>query len=155
MTTEGRKKTHYNEWYKKHAKEYNAKRREQYAADPELRRKRAEAAREQRRRKASLPKPDSGRIYRELNGRRVEVVRIGTAAESIGRTVQVIRGWEAKKLVPPPVFPSGKRYYTFYQVELLRELAETINEYRYSKERAKQVARVSKRIHQLWEREKK
>lgn len=109
-------------WYTENKEEYNAKRRERYKANKEQREKARQRAARYRAENPSIER----KLYRELNGKRVEVFSTGQVAEAMGRTPQMLRNWEANDLIPESVFPDKHRLYTGKQKRMIVRLGEVI-----------------------------
>jgi hypothetical protein len=127
-------KSTWSKWYAENKDDYNDRRKQQRANDPELRAKIAEHQREYR---AARPKverpptdPDAPRL-KTIGDRQVEVYRISYVAKVCNRTVQVIRLWERDNRIPKPSVKGGHRYYTQHQIDLLIQFSELMDEVRY------------------------
>lgn len=141
--------TGFKKWYDANKAEFNRKRKERYAADPERREQAITRQREYRRNNPTRSRATSTRM---VNGKAREVFRIGAVAEHIGRTEQVLRLWESKNLIPKPTVKSAHRYYTAMQVALLKGLAEVMDEVRYKPSiREEAISKQSSVVHSLWE----
>lgn len=112
----------FRRYYKQNRDEYNAKRRERYAQDKEMREKAKERAREYR----AASSPVERKLTRELNGRRVQVFSTGQIAQEMNRTPQMLRNWEKEGMVPESIFPDKHRLYTAKQKRMIIGLGETI-----------------------------
>lgn len=135
---------YFKEWYSENADSLNEKRRQRYAEDPEYRKKiqesnarnrkvRRKISRAERRaeEKAKLVNVDK-RPWRavtaivEVDGERVEaqVFTIGALAKALGCSVQVIRLWESKGVIPetPLRGSGGDRLYTPEFINMVREV---------------------------------
>ena len=101
--------TPFKRWYDKNKAKVNKRRKEAYNSDPSIRAAAVERAREYR---ASHPAPSRAGESRmkSSNGVLVESFRISQVAEAIGRSVQTIRLWEAKGLIPTPTIKSSYRF---------------------------------------------
>lgn len=139
MTTSNR----FKEWYSKNKEALNAKRRERYKKDEALRAKTRE---QQAKYRANNPRKSTAGapLYREVNGTLIRVFRIGEAARLVGRKEQVLRKWERDGLTPKPTLEGKQRYYTEVQVVLLRELAQLIDQVRYTNAVTREIALTSK-----------
>lgn len=116
----------FQKWYKKNSEKLNDKRKKRYATDTSYRQ--AAIDRQAEYRSRNPPKSRAGESrFKKVGGTAVEAFRIGKAAEIIGRSVQSIRKWEQLGIIPSPVVPSSHRYYTAYQVMLMKELADIID----------------------------
>ena len=135
----------YQRWYQRNSATYNESRKQKYASDPEVRQ--AYLERQARYRKSNPRNPASGQHFRKIKGAEVEVFRIGTVAEMIGRTEQIIRIWERDERIPKPTVPGRHRYYTQTQVKLMVEFADLLTQVRYDK-KIREVA-VPKKVLQI------
>lgn len=102
-------------WYAAHSKEYNSKRRQAYANDPDLRAKAQQRAKEYRAKRAEGKKIERV-LTRIVNGVEQEVFSSGYAAQQIGKTPQSLRAWETKGWLPKPTIEGKHRLYTYGQV---------------------------------------
>lgn len=140
----------FSKWYEKNKKEFNRKRRENYRKDEDARLAIVERQREYRRNNPT-PRRDVP-LTKEVSGREQAVMRIGVVAKEVGRTDQVLRMWEKKGIIPKPSVTSTHRYYTLRQVELLKGLAEVMDEVRYKPAiRADAIEKKSNEVFGLWE----
>lgn len=105
-------------WYGENRDDYNALRRDKYAA--------SKNSREKARLRAAAYRADSPtierKLYRELDGKRVRVFSTGEVAARIKRTPQMLRNWHAKGLIPASSFSDKHRLYTKRQVTMLIRL---------------------------------
>lgn len=117
-------------WYEEHGKTLNADRRARYNTDPEYREQVLETnrkARERKRQEALVEKlaqaeaitlTPKAKAWKEtlIPTKRGEIrtFSIGALARALGRSVQAIRIWERKKLIPRPSLTNAKgdRLYT-------------------------------------------
>lgn len=109
-------------WYHANKDEYNAKRRERYAANKEAREKARERAARYREENPTIER----QLYREYKGKRVPVFSTGQVAQEMGRTPQMLRNWEKEGMIPDSVFPDRHRLYTAKQKGGIMNLAATI-----------------------------
>jgi DNA-binding transcriptional MerR regulator len=146
MAQSGNGGDYFKEWYGENADELNKKRRDRYANDPEYRKKiqdsnaRTRKVRRKKRQeekkareKAKLTNVDK-RPWRsvtatvEVDGEQVEaqVFTIGALAKALGCSVQVIRLWESKGIIPetPLRGSGGDRLYTAEFIEMVAEVLE-------------------------------
>jgi hypothetical protein len=139
----------YRKWYQKNREEFNRKRAEAYAADPE---KRAAAQVKQKIYRDTKPRnPEPGQHFRLIKSQHVEVFRIGTVAEMIGRDEQTIRSWERKGYIPKPIVKSAHRFYTTKQVALMQEFGEISTAVRWKRKlSAIALPKKIKEIKALW-----
>lgn len=132
-------------WYKQNREEYNAKRRAKYAEDKELREKARQRAARYREESPVIER----KLYRDLNGSRVQVFSTGQVAQAMNRTPQMLRNWEKEGLIPESVFPDKHRLYTAKQRDMIIGLGETIaaNKGSWS---APDVKKAIARMHARW-----
>lgn len=125
-------------WYHNHAPEYNEYRRQRYADDEDVREKAKERARDYRKRRRQGIPPESGPLYRFVNGKgpcpygegtKIPVFTTGHIASMIGSTPQMIRNWESKHWLPPCIFSDKHRLYTMAQVKLIVKLSNFMKDY--------------------------
>lgn len=149
MTAVTKAQQAYRKWYAANSAKLNKLRKEKYAADPEKRKKIIAHQIEYRKNK---PRPlTDGHHFRMIGKKKVEVFRIGATAKMIGREEQAIRKWESIGRIPPPTIKGTHRYYTAGQVVLLRELAELMDQVRYSPNlREFAIVKKSEEIKALW-----
>lgn len=140
----------FKDWYERNKTAFNKRRAEKYAKDPAYREKAAARQREYRLRNPTTRKRENTRV---VNGVEVAVTRIGDVAKIIGRSEQVIRLWEKRKLIPPPTVQGSHRYYTENQIALLSSLAEAFNEVRYKPAiRTQVISKKSAEVFLLWDK---
>ena len=147
---EDAQKSAYRRWYEKNKEQFNAKRRQRYQEDDEYREKALENTRTYRSEGVRHPELADTPMYREWNGELIEVFRISTVAEMIGRSVQAIRKWEKNEIIPKPYFGRGHRVYTANQIKLLKKVAAFSDKYRYN--RAKYYAKLEKLVNEVYEK---
>lgn len=141
--------TAYSRWYASNKGEFNAKRRKRYKEDKKYRFKAMKNASVYR--KSGPENVMTRLLFREYNGQRVQVFRISTVGEKIGRSVQAIRQWEKNGIIPKPLFGAGHRVYTEKQVTLLKLVVELSDKYRHSHaEYKKNMAVLTKHIGFEW-----
>lgn len=136
----------FNSWYEKNKDDYNAKRRERYQRDKGYRRKALKNSRRYRD-EGAIGRQNERNMVRVFNGEEVEVFTISAVAEQVGRTAQTIRKWEARGMIPKPVFKSRTRLYTQHQINLLILFAE-----KFPKmwDDSKEVREMSKQLKHAW-----
>lgn len=125
---EERRKASWRTWYANNKAKLNAKRKQRYHASQEVREKAINRQKNYRERTAGTH--DSVHL-RLVAGKKREVFRIGDASEQVGRDEQTLRKWEKQGLIPKPIVASKHRYYTQNQINLMRKLAELIDQLRY------------------------
>lgn len=119
--------TAFQKWYAEHKEEFNRKRKERYKSDKKYRKaiiQRQEIYRENNPRESV----QELKHYRNVNGSREEVFRLGAVSQMVGRSEQMIRKWEKDGKIPRPTVPGAHRYYTMSQVKLLIEFAELMDQ---------------------------
>lgn len=131
MSPDERAKSAYRKWYDKNRETHNERRRQAYASDPKLREKALEKQREYR--ATERGNNGDGKHFRKVGNKKVEVFRIGTVAEIVGRDIQVLRLWEKKGRIPKPTIKSAQRFYTQRQVDLIQEFVQLMDEVRYQR----------------------
>jgi DNA-binding transcriptional MerR regulator len=132
----------FQEWYAENGDQLNAKRRNRYKSDPDYRARVLDAnrkAREERRtvrlaekaeEQAAVKTKVAPRPYKiftmVVKGVSIKLFTIGGLAAVLGCSVQAIRLWEKRGILPEPAFFSkkGDRLYTAEQIETLRKVAE-------------------------------
>jgi hypothetical protein len=132
-------------WYGENREDYNALRRERYAADEGQRVKARERAARYRKDNVEITR----KLFRELKGKSVEVFSTGQVAEYLDRTPQMIRNWERASMIPPSSFPDAHRLYTQKQMDMIRSLEHVILENGGSWANPAVKARV-RAIHKRW-----
>lgn len=138
-------KERFQEWYEKHGEEYNEKRAQRYATDPEYREKakirarryywlRKQAKRTERPKKPfTIPSADRYIVItiddpNDIRyGMSIEVPAyfIGTICKIVDKTVATIRNWERDGVIPPSNFRSDdNRNYRLYTLDQVRAIAD-------------------------------
>lgn len=112
-------KDYFAQWYRENKKDLSRKRKQRYARDKNYREKAKAQARRYRREHPRPARPRQVKRFRELNGQDVQVFQIGEAAQKVGCGMSTIRSWEAKGVIPKPVFDDWKRLYTERQIRLM------------------------------------
>ena len=120
--TSERAKAQHRKWYGDNRDDYNALRRERYAASKNAR----EKARLRAARYRSEDHEIERSLTRELNGKTVDVFSTGQVAEAMGRTPQMLRNWENADMIPPSSFPDKHRLYTKAQMRMIVSLESII-----------------------------
>lgn len=147
------RRDYYQQWYDKNREARNERRRERYEKDAKLRARERERVRKYR---AQMQDPaEVGKMFRELNGVRHEVFRVGDVAKQIGAHASVIRRYEKQGAIPSPSFPGEHRLYTAHQVGLIAEICNFKRNTRYSwrrPQKQKQEGLLIQKIHELWEK---
>ena len=106
----------YRTWYGNHVEEFNARRREKYRNDAEVRNKAIEQAATYR------------RTMRETGGipnKRGNYNTSTRVAAIFGMHRQTLLNWEAKNFIPKPTVSGKHRLYSDAQVELLLAVVES------------------------------
>lgn len=126
-------KSAFKKWYEKDKDKLSEKRKQRYQSDAAYRAMCIARAAERR---AKFPAPSRAEmpIFKEVNGKSVEVFRISEVGQMIGIGIQTIRAWEVSGLVPKPTVKSFHRNYTKFQIALMKELADLSHQHRYDRE---------------------
>jgi hypothetical protein len=152
MTEDDGRRDYYQQWYDKNRDARNDRRRARYEKDADLRARERERVRKYR---AQQQDPaEVGRMFRELDGTRHEVFRVGDVAEDIGAHASVIRRYEKQGAIPLPSFPGEHRLYTKHQVSLIAEICNFKRNTRYSwrrPQKQEQEQALIDKIKDLWE----
>jgi hypothetical protein len=134
----------FGRWYEKNREDFNAKRRQRYAQDSELRKKARENAKRQREAQRERTEIDTTPTVR--GG--VKTYRPAQVAELIGRSPETLRTWRRNGWLPES--DSRHPVYTAKQVKLLKKLSDTIAKYRYAKDYEARVETVVAKLHEAW-----
>lgn len=121
MSTRTESNERYRSWYGSKGPERNERRREQYAADPTIRkdnRARAKEWRENRAAGASVTRE----IFREVNGKRTRVYSLGQVADEAAYGVSTLRLLITQGVLPEPTLPGVHRYYTAAEVKKIKAI---------------------------------
>lgn len=110
---------YYKKWYEEHRTEVLTRRKERYTADPsyrarELTRNRARRLKRQQEAAQAVLQSPKGRGWRRVDVDGVACFTSGALARVLGRTMQVVRAWEASGVIAeaPHRTPAGERLYT-------------------------------------------
>jgi len=125
-------------WYKENGESHNQSRKKRYQHDPVYRdkvKKQSAATR------AGKRKKDTGgslttRVYKR---KEIRVYKISEVAFHLDRSIQVIRQWESKGLIPVPIFNEFQRLYTDNQLQLMGGLVKVLTQYRYNRVKLKEA----------------
>lgn len=141
-TAEG---TYFQEWYANNGDELNKSRRDKYRDDPEYRekilkqnrearKKRRKEALKEKRKKQAATKTRTAQSWKavtvELEDKKsgqmvpTKMFTIGAVAKALGCSVQALRLWEKKGVIPEASFrySKGDRLYTAEAIDILREV---------------------------------
>lgn len=141
----------FKQWYAKNKDELNAARKERYHSDPEYRQKIIERQKIARHKKPRPVTPIERRSFREIDGKKTQVFRIGAVCEYAGCSERTLRGWEQDGLIPPPTIPGRHRVYTEHQALLLRGFARRLLQLRYDRRSRKRIAEfLSESVKSQW-----
>lgn len=110
--------TAFKKWYASNKAEFNLKRRERYAKDPDYQKK-MQAASKQYRKTSRESKPE----------RDPTLFTTEQACDVIGRNAQCLRVWCRKDYFPDVPKVGGVRYYTLAQVKLLSGISNLLDSY--------------------------
>lgn len=145
MPTDQPEQTYFQQWYQENGSTLNKKRKKKYNADPEYRARVLEQNREARKRKREgqldeRRKEKAARKTRvnkswktydkpiEIDGKIVmtKMFTVGAVANILKCSVQAIRMWERKKVLPetPFRYSKGDRLYTAEQIETFRKILD-------------------------------
>ncbi len=115
----------FSEWYEKNKDAHNARRRERYRENEDLRAKARERARKHRQENAGK-EPAEARTRKEGN-RTLYPLRL--VAKKINRHPQSVRRWESIGYIPDVRETGGSRHrhYTWNQVRLIMKLGKFID----------------------------
>lgn len=151
IDTKPEKESPFKKWYSTNKESLSDTRKARYKNDAAYREEVLERQRKYREDHPTPSRAGESRI-KTVNGKKVEVFRITEAGTMIGRCDQTLRDWEAKGIIPKPTVQSAHRYYTKFQVTLLKELADLIDVVRYEGELIVQTAIKNKsiEIHSKW-----
>ena len=132
-------------WYDENRKDYNAVRRERYAANGDAREKARQRAARYRKEAPTIER----QLTREYHGRNVSVLSTGQVAALMDRTPQMLRNWQKEGLIPESVFPDKHRLYTKKQSRAVVRLDTLIRENNGSWA-APKVKKAIVRLHKNW-----
>lgn len=126
----------FSKWYEQHKTDLNKSRRDKYATDPEHRkhvrelnaasraRRKEEEEQELSAAEAARRIAEPARDWKEFevdlpDGSKGLAFTVGALASATRRSIQSIRAWEAKGVIPPPDArsPKGDRLYTIALIE--------------------------------------
>jgi DNA-binding transcriptional MerR regulator len=136
--------TYFQEWYRDNGDQLNKSRRERYRTDPdyrekvlqqnrEARKRRRQKTLKERRKRQTASKARTSQAWKSVNvelkdenGKPVVVkmFTIGTVAKALDCSVQALRLWEKKGIIPETEYrySKGDRLYTMEQIETYREI---------------------------------
>lgn len=140
-------KRKFRNWYQQNREDYNAKRREKYKQDKELREKARANARKQRQKGGDV---DTEPVLRKVSGRTIPVYRVGAVGQMIGRSPETIRTWIKNGWVPDQADGWTHRTFTKGQIKLLQRLSTCIEKYRYAADYQQQLAKTVESIRKQW-----
>ena len=113
-------------WYGENRDEYNALRRQRYAASKNVRNKARLRAANYRNR-GGPARPIQRVLTRELGGAVVEVFSTGQVAALMDRSPQMLRNWEREGLIPASKFSDTHRLYTRKQTRMIVTLGRVLS----------------------------
>jgi hypothetical protein len=145
-------------WYEENGDDWNERRRQRYAEDPEYRKKvrrwnkearnrrKVEERKEKRAARKAMKIQPSGAwktIEVEVDGVKTRMFTIGALARVLGKGISTIRVWEKKGVLPetPHRSSKGDRLYTVEMVEAIQETLWRVGKL----ERTKEVVRKKKK----------
>jgi DNA-binding transcriptional MerR regulator len=156
--------TYFKEWYGKNGDKLNKTRKSRYHTDPEYREKVLEQNREarKRRRQEALEekrKEHGARQLRTTNnwktvevqtpdGESAQLYTIGAAAKIIGCSVQALRLWERRRIIPPTEmrYSKGDRLYTLEQIDTIKLILQQQGRLNENRVRPRPLQSVRRRI---------
>lgn len=145
MSSDQEKPSYFQEWYQEHGTKLNKARKKKYSDDPEYRKKVLEQNRDARKRKRDgqldeRRKEKAARKTRvskswktydmpiEIDGKMVvtKMFTVGAVANVLKCSVQAIRMWERKGVLPetPFRYSKGDRLYTAELIDTFRQILE-------------------------------
>ena len=68
-------------------------------------------------------------VIRDYNGKVYETYPLTWVAKEVGTSVPTIKRWEYQGLIPEPIFTGSHKFYTKYQVTLLRKVKAMQDKY--------------------------
>ena len=136
----------FKQWYENNKDEYNAKRRQKYAENPEVRSK--AIARSQR----YKGRRDSTKTYvvKVIDGKQIHMYPTGSAAKIIGVHHNTIPNWEKRGLIPEPILREHRRFYTSHQLSQMVVLKNLLERANKSEEYAVEKAALVEMIKTTW-----
>jgi hypothetical protein len=147
QTGDDKSKKKFRNWYENNRDDYNAKRRERYAKNKDLREKARANARKQRAKGGDV---EVEPVLRKVSGRTIPVWRVGAAAQMIGRSPETIRTWIKNGWVPDVDDGWTHRTFTKGQIKLLQRLSNCIEKHRYAQDYQQQLAKTVESIRKQW-----
>jgi DNA-binding transcriptional MerR regulator len=160
--------TYFKEWYRDNGDELNKSRRTRYHTDPEYkerilqqnreaRKRRREEQMEEKQKRKSVQKTRSTNSWKSVNieledenGNKVvtKMFTIGAVAKALDCSVQALRLWEKKKIIPetPFRYSKGDRLYTKEQIEQFREVLTKQGRIGKNKVRSRPLPFVERKI---------
>ena len=154
---------YFREWYEQNGDELNKRRRNRYQTDPEYRervlaqnrdarRKKRQEALEERKKKYGAKKLRLTNNWKTVNVETpdgiVKMFSISAAAKLVGCSVQALRLWERKGIIPPATarYSKGDRLYSMEQIDLLKEVLEKQLRLEDSKVRPRPLQSIRRKV---------
>lgn len=134
----------YKQWYAKNKDDLAKRRKAKYLSDPEYKQKAIERAQSYRSKKAAEARTKLDPKYTHT---------ATEAAELLGVSPAVLRGWHKRQLYPTPLEFQGKRYFTEAQVALLSTLSQylqSIGWRAFTEEERQKLAATSATVFANW-----
>jgi len=125
--------TYFKKWYQNNGAKLNERRRERYAKDPEVRTKALQYQAEYRSRVERVSTKGQPR-YRQMMGATVQVFRISSAATMIGCSVEFIRKYELRGVIPAASFDNHHRYYNQNQINQMKDFYEAMSLLKFNRD---------------------
>lgn len=145
-TAEEKNRRKFSRWYDRNRDDHNAKRRKAYAQDPERRKKAREASRKYREEHGASKRPINKEPSR-MTADGKALYRPSQAAVMISRSVETLRTWRRNGWIPAV----EGNLYSMKQIELLQQLANTVEKHRYAKGYDEMIEQVLATLHAEWD----
>lgn len=142
---------YFKKWYGKNSKKLSEERKARYHSDPEYREQAIQRAREYRATRTRTSVPTAAQRMVVVDGKEVEVFRIGQVTDTIGASAGFIRKMETAGVIPKPKIESAHRYYLAHQVTLLKNFVAEVFQYPInSAARSDAIEKQKTLIHKSW-----
>jgi len=141
----------YRKWYEDHAEEFNKKRRQRYKEDKAYREDQKDCARVYREKGPTMIDRVGQQRVRFVDREAVTVYTMSVVAKMVGRTGQAIRNWESRGYIPKPTFIGKQRVYTKNQIDLIKQVSEVLDTYRYNPSQLGiEIKNLITKVHEEW-----
>lgn len=137
----------FRNWYANNREDFNAKRREKYSQDQDLRNK---ARVNSKRQRDKVSDPSIEPVLRVVSGRTLKVYRAAAAGAMIGRSPETIRTWSRNGWLPTVDDGWTHRTFTKKQIKLMQRLVNVIEKYRYAADYQQHIDKVVQSIRKQW-----